>query len=63
MSVLGTADTSGWVNFVALICREYFGSCLVVQVVTMRTFLASHAATCTDRPSRIVPSTCIYGQQ
>ena len=38
MSVLGTADTCGWVNFVALICREYFGSCLVAQVVIMGTF-------------------------
>ena len=63
MSVLGTADTCGWVNFVALICREYFSSCLVAQVVIMGTFLASHAATYTDRSSRIVPSTCIYGQQ
>ena len=63
MSVLGTADTCGWVNFVALICREYFGSYLVAQVVIMGTFLARHAATCTDRSSRTVPSTCIYGQQ
>ena len=59
--MLGTADRCGWVNFVALICREYFGSCLVAQVVIMRTFLGSHAATCTDRSSRIVPCTCIYG--
>ena len=49
--MLGTADTCGWVNFVALICREYFGSCLVAQVVIMGTFLDSHAATCTDLPA------------